>query len=62
MTYWLAVLAIALGGCAAPARMGLARVQVCLTGETASRWDKPRPQKGASVCADFERPPEPSTE
>lgn len=40
-------------GCVKPAPMGVARVSVCITGETA-RLDRPRPTQGASVCVDFE--------
>jgi hypothetical protein len=42
-------------GCAAPQRLGLSRVQVCLNAETGQRYEgSPRLSRGASVCADFE--------
>lgn len=48
-----------LGGCVGPRPLGLARVGVCLSYETAPyRADaRPRPVRGASACADFEPAP-----
>lgn len=42
--------------CAAPQRLGLTRIQVCVNAETGQRYDVvvPRASRGASVCADFE--------
>jgi hypothetical protein len=52
-----ALICVVLTSCVAPQPMGLSRVQVCLTAETASHYDRPKPSKGASLCADFEPPP-----
>ncbi len=52
-----ALLALFLVSCAAPQRLGLTRVQVCISAETGQTYyiDVPRRgTRGASVCADFE--------
>lgn len=47
---------LALLGCAAPQRLGLTRIQVCVNAETGQQYyvTVPRATRGASVCADFE--------
>lgn len=50
---WL--LMLVLTGCAAPQRLGLSRIQVCVNAETGQHYEgPPRLSRGASVCADFE--------
>lgn len=46
-------------GCAAPQKLGLSRIQVCINAETGQPYyvTVPRASRGASVCADFEAPP-----
>jgi hypothetical protein len=59
----VALILFVLVGCVRPAPLGLASVQVCVNAETGARWEgPPRPTKGASVCASFERAPEPAAE
>lgn len=59
----LALLCVLSTACVRPAPLGLASVQVCVNAETGARWEgPPKPTKGASVCASFERAPEPPAE
>lgn len=55
-------LLLLLAGCVRPAPLGLARVQVCVHAESSAPYERPKPTKGASVCADFERADPPASE